>query len=355
MTRRSKREDSEVEERWQEFWRDHKDYDSYWPRNILHCLAEFLPFLFTFDAVGDPIKLLYERSGVKIPSDFDWASADEDLPAGELRKLPIFRLALALRAYAYYGLEEKDDPYGRLGEKNNVFGLGRFLDEVGIRDENLPEFFPIEWGGDDETTKTIAAALARQKLDHDLDDGLKIEELAALARINQKTIKNLTAPSSGSGLRLNEHRRIPLKDARRWLLARPDFRPTIWQQQDGNIPEKEPEGTLHGEPVFVPATEDGVWFSPIGSLVKRKASRDHGQEPNVEKKCYRIGDVKFDDYWEALAALHCMEVPRWRQLDTIDRARERVGTTWLRKTRQELKELLSSMPDEVPKKKNGRR
>jgi hypothetical protein len=182
---------------------------------------------------------------------------------------------------------------------------------------------------------------------------LSPDELAALAQVNRKTVMNLMAPSGGSGLRSGPDGKIPLEDARRWLLTRPEFRPSIWQRQKGKMAWPDSRGELAGDPMFVPAMEDGTWFSPVDSLVKAGGSRT--RESLDGKRIYRVGDQDYDDYWRALEALHRMEVPKWRQLDAIGRAREKTGTRWLRRTRQELEELLSSLPQNVRRRKGRKK
>src|SRR5262245_54245652 len=110
----NKQQDAEVDARWNEFWQDHTNFDSSCARTVLHQLAEFLPFVFKGNAVQHGLEQLYTRSGVVCPGDWnwsnDWTDADELLPATALRPLPIFRLALALDAYAYYGLMLIEEP-----------------------------------------------------------------------------------------------------------------------------------------------------------------------------------------------------------------------------------------------------
>src|SRR5436309_3124697 len=126
MSRQQKTESGEIEARWDEFWRDHKDFDSFWARALLHDVSEFLPFVFKFDAVQDGIEQLYVKSDVHFPPDFDWSldwtGVSEQLPATTLAQLPIFQLALALRAYAYYGLVLNID--------DNFHGVFEFLEHV---------------------------------------------------------------------------------------------------------------------------------------------------------------------------------------------------------------------------------
>jgi len=130
MGQRQSKGNEDVEARWKEFWDDHKDFDSAWARNVLHMLSEFLPFVFKFEAVKCCVEQLYTKSiDVQFPADWDWSrdwtNADEHLPAATLRQLPIFRLALALEAYAYYGLKQITD--------NDFHGLDRFLEDLPSR------------------------------------------------------------------------------------------------------------------------------------------------------------------------------------------------------------------------------
>src|SRR5438552_3164747 len=102
MSKQRQKEAAELHARWKEFRDDHKNFDSSWARNILHNLSEFLPLVFKFNAVSNCLKELY---GARVLADFDWSSewtnVAHQLPAAALGELPIFKLALALRAYAF--------------------------------------------------------------------------------------------------------------------------------------------------------------------------------------------------------------------------------------------------------------
>src|SRR5262245_60591033 len=150
MTKKTQQQIEQVEARLKEFWQAHANYDSQWVRNTLHNLNEFLPYIFEFKAVKRAVGTLYKDSGAKF-GDLDWIDAPEHLPARELRSLPIFRLALELRAYAYYGL--------RLGLLDDIHDFDAFLEAVASK------HVPINWGQDPETETTITAAFARQKID----------------------------------------------------------------------------------------------------------------------------------------------------------------------------------------------
>ena len=239
----------QVEARWKEFWHEHEYSDLPWVRSILHNLSEFLPYLFG-GGFWKATRILYEESGVEAPPDFDWSSdwtsPGEYLPVTEIQKLPIFRLALAIRAYAYYGLKPKAED----------FGLGPDVDE--FLEATEQSWFPHELGRDKEMELAIAAALARRKLDYPgSSGGLTPEGLAALARVSRKSVMNLLAPSSGGALRLGPDGHIAIESARAWLLSRHDFRPSIWQQQE--------------EPSAVPADTEHTSVDPgLRSCPKRR-------------------------------------------------------------------------------------
>jgi hypothetical protein len=327
------KEISEVEARWNAFWQEHKDYDSPWARDILHNLSEFLPYVFKFDAIPVGLKQLYVKSGVKFPHDLDWArdwtGVSEHLPASALHGLPIFKLALAFRAYANFGLLPEDDNDSEL-----------LTDLLG----GMLEFFPRQWG-DDDMNQTMSAAVGRWKLDNG-DEGLTPDELAALAGVSRKSVMNLIAPGKSGVLQKNSGDRITIESARRWLLARPDFRQSIWQEQKKGtswIPKPEPSAIL--EPLFVPVGGDGSWFSPA----------DRHQQDD----CYYVSngadERTFNDYWPALDFLARAASPRWRYADTTGRWRVKTATSWVRKARKEVDELVSGSAQMERKKLNGAR
>lgn len=329
---------AELKARWKEFWEDHKDFDSPWLRHMLNNLEEFLPFIFKFEAVGKGLTIMYRKSIGKLPADFDWVGAEEYLSARDLREIPGFQLALALRAYAYYGLKLKMD---------DVHGLDTFLERVETG------HVPVRWGGDEETERTVVAVFARSKLDWGSTEGLTPEELADLAGLGRKNIVNLLAPAKRAPgmhgiLETDSKGRITVESARRWLLARPDFRPSIWQHQEGTpvqIPDS--EALLEGDPVFVPVANDRSWFSP-------------DQRSEKDGRYYYLvasGDreERHDDYWTALDFLSRAASPRWRYRDSIGRWRMKNGTDWVRKTRQEIGALLEMSNAQESKPKRQRR
>jgi hypothetical protein len=342
----SKKQEAEVEARLKEFWDDHKDFDSGWARSILERLTEIiLPIIFEPSALKIGLEQLYVKSGVTVPRelleqtigqrtfvwdehlkqyvkpseldleklDLEFDFSDEEslneLPAAVLSPLPIFKYALALSAYADYGL---------------VIGIG-VEDICGFILDRL-NLFPDDWVND----RIIIAAQARWKLDN--HESVTPDELAELARVKKKSIMNLAAPGKGGVvLQKSSDDQITSESAMRWLLSRPDFRRSIWQQQKNThfhaLPKQATPSTV--EPKFVPVAADGSWFSP--------AERRDGH--------YQVGngddEKQFDDYWAALDFLVRAASPRWRYADTTDRWRMKMATGWERKAREEIEELLS--------------
>jgi hypothetical protein len=330
----SKKQEAEVEARLKEFWDDHKDFDSAWARDILVELDAMLPFV--FKEVPD-LEQLYLKSGVRIPDDVAWDDAAELLPAAVLSPLPIFKYALALSAYADYGL------------------ILQFPKEDGILEVDIWEFInrvprwaiqPAWAEGVRGVNKYrgIIAAQARRKLDQ--HESVTPDELAALARVRRKSIMNLAAPGK-EGVVLQKSKVVPegeddqitsesgwqitSESAMRWLLSRPDFRRSIWQQQknlDFSLLPKQATPSFV-EPLFVPVTADGSWFSP-------QERRDgHYQVGNGDD------EKQFDDYWTALDFLARAASPRWRYADTTGRWRIKMGTGWERKAREKVEKLLA--------------
>jgi len=291
----SKKQEAEVEARLKEFWDDHKDFDSGWARSILERLTEIiLPIIFEPSALKVGLEQLYVKSGVRVPRElleqfvksgawiphghlwehyektgvfpnpreldlekldleFDFLLNEpyDALPAAVLSPLPIFKYALALSAYADYGL------FLQSGE--DIFGF--ILDRLNL--------FPHDW----VNNRIIIAAQARWKLDN--HESVTPDELAALARVSRKSIMNLAAPGKGGVvLQKSSDDQITSESAMRWLLSRPDFRRSIWQQQklvsSMPLPKQATPSTV--EPLFVPVAGDGSWFSPAE---RRQPGRTH--------------------------------------------------------------------------------
>lgn len=310
---------TEVEKRWWQFWDDHRDFDPPWVRRVLHEVAELLPFVFPFEAVGEGLPIMLKGGEGELPPDFDWMVVEE-LPINWLEKLPIYRNYLAVRAYAFYGL--------KLEDADLAHDWDAFLE---TEDSGM---LPPCWLQDKEAKRSFAAARARRKLDHPEWHrmGLSAEELAALAAVSRKSVMNLLAPKSGGVLKARADGSISVESARQWLEARPDFRPSIWHLQE-DLPLRRPDQAdfIDGDPVWVPVTKEGDWFSP-------EHIRPDGY---FHVTCAKYKEEEtYDDYWDALEFLSRAASPRWRCPDEAGRWYLKPASRWDRKIRQEIEDLI---------------
>src|ERR1700730_363933 len=326
----SNKQQAEIEARLKEFWDAHKDFDSAWARYILDELSEvILPWVFKPSAAEDGLEQLYEKSGVRVPPEHD-VYEGSSLPAAVLSPLPIFKYDLALRAYADYGLLLQIPEDGIRGEDIFYFILERFPRHWIMPQTLFDEGFVQPWAED--MSRIITAAQARRKLDE--HESVTPDELAALARVSRKSIMNLAAPGKGGVLQKGSGDQITGPSAMRWLLSRPDFRRSIWQQQKNirfsdQLPKQATSSIV--DPLFVPVAGDGSWFSPA----ERHQRDGHYHVGNGDD------EKQYDDYWTALDFLARAASPRWRYADTTGRWRMKMATGWERKPREEVEELLS--------------
>ena len=113
-----------------------------------------------------------------------------------------------------------------------------------------------------------------------------------------------------------------MESARRWLLARDDFRPSIRRAGDFSLPTAEPSSI--DDPLFVPVASDGSWFSPAD------------QREAQYYVANGVDEQRFPDYATALDFLTRASSPRWRYSDAIGRWRTRAATGWERKARHDV-------------------
>lgn len=257
----------------------------------------------------------------------DWRTLwSEGLDLNTAAGLPLAQTFTSLNAYAFFGL----DPFRSREDdaRSEVETLAAIEALVG-KARAVFESIPAQWDPPAEMGRTLLAAEGRLALDQ--NDPITVEQLAALSRVNVRTIKNLLMPSSAHPLRTDKRGRIPASDAVGWIEKRSDFRTSIWAVS-GETDEESAADAFEmagfaDEVVFVPVASDGSWFDP-------KACRrgDH----------YVIGpkgaEQKIGDYREALARLAAMSKPRWRRPNEhgnwgIVRAD---SDRWLRKTVREL-------------------
>jgi len=208
---------------------------------------------------------------------------------------------------------------------DNFHGVFEFLEHV------KNHFFPRQWGFDPEMQQTITAAFARLKLDYpEQSEALTPEELAALARVGRKSVMNLVAPGKRGILQKDSDDRITIDSATRWLLARDDFRPSVWQRQKGKMFRRPTSESSSIEPLFVPVASDGSWFSPV----------DRSHRDGKYYIANGEAEQKFENYWDALELITRAASPRWRYTDAAGRWRIKAMTRWERKARQEVEALL---------------
>ena len=117
-------------------------------------------------------------------------------------------------------------------------------------------------GPEHAATRSLSAVLLAAEGRLALDQGHNVtpEQLASLARIGIKSMRNALAPSSGSGLKMHDGV-IVAESALNWLHARGNYKTTIWLEEKSLIaPVAEP---IAGEILFVPFASDDIEFHPV--------------------------------------------------------------------------------------------
>jgi hypothetical protein len=216
-----------------------------------------------------------------------------------------------LNAFAFWGL-----PIGRGSVAEREVRIDRRISKA----RALLDAAPPGWADLRRLKTTVSAAEARLSLDR--GDAITPEQLASLAQVKLKSIKNLLAPSSGSDVSLDADGRIAAPVALAWLKGRDGFRCSIWREDLDCVGSEKRPAILEdlGEVVFVPQTRDGSWFDP-------RTCRRAG--------CYTIGpkggEQKVDDYFEAVRRLSGMPVPYWRRPNSAGNWSIVAGTAWIRR------------------------
>lgn len=202
-----------------------------------------------------------------------------------------------LLAYAYGG----DGPYNCQG----LFGETVTHEEYIRKLLESCKVAVVTVGLDNPATRDLNTVLRAAECRLALDQGRDVtpEQLAALARIEIKSMRNALAPSSGSGLKLHGGA-IAAESALIWLHARGHYVHTLWYDE---IPVAAPPAEpITGEILFVPFASDDIEFHPI------KCRRD-GK--------YTVGpkgaEQTFIDYRTALDCLARMKpASYWRHPNT---------------------------------------
>lgn len=237
----------------------------------------------------------------------------------------ILAIAIELHAFARYGLRPDHLSLEREEGEDLAVTITRMVEKM----RAILEAVPTNWAPLHEVRGTVAAAEARIRLD--TGRNVTPEQLAALAGVSLKSIKNLLALKEGkSDLRLDGDGEISRSAALLWLNGRQDYRASLWHTvEDRPMATVQPEPTL-GEVVFVPVAKDGSWFDPVTCRNQRG---------------YTIGpkgaETPVDDYGEALAQLARMPTPYWRRPNGVGNRGIVAGVTWQRREVAEIEQLRS--------------
>jgi hypothetical protein len=119
-------------------------------------------------------------------------------------------------------------------------------------------------GTDNLATHSLSEVLDAAECRLALDQGRDVTpiQLAALARIGSKSMRNALAPKSGSGLKMRDGA-IVSESAQNWLRAHGKYEKTTWlDEEPSTAPLFEP---ITGEILFVPFASNDIEFDPVES------------------------------------------------------------------------------------------
>jgi hypothetical protein len=254
--------------------------------------------------------------------DVTWRELWKDLWA-DFDLLRSSQYLVALNAFAFWGLRPDMAFFGIEIDNGDVTeAVARFV-AMGRR---LLDSVPSGWVTIDDIERTVLAAECRLGIDTDQD--ATPEQLAALARVSLKSIRNLLTPGGSSNMTLNSEGGIAAAECRRWLESRPDFKSSLWIAADEVASGKRigvQTTSDVGEVLFVPVARDGSWFDPASCRNARG---------------YTIGpkgaEQAVDDYKEAVARLSRMSTPYWRRPNERGHWGIVSGVSWQRKILSEI-------------------
>jgi hypothetical protein len=316
---------SVYEQRQQEFADNYEDFEHGDVVDLIIATGNWLErLLLEPDAVGRAMTALYAAVAPEPTSlnpDTDWRELWTDSSC-DFSLLRTSQYLVSLNAFAFWGLRPELEFFGIPAKGDLSEPIQRFV-EIG---KALLDAVPTGWGEVSEIKRTVLAAEARLRID--TDRGITPEQLAALARVSLKTIKNLLTPTGGSSeLSLNESGEIPPSPALRWLAARADFKASLWQSApDGaSLNSKLTLNEDLGEVLFVPVARDQTWFDPVHC--KRAGGYTIGAKGH---------EIVVSDYREALGKLARVSVPHWRRPNDKGNWGIVAGVGWQRKPASEL-------------------
>lgn len=324
--------DDSYAERQREFAATYEDFEAADLVKLVIATGEWLErLLFQPDAADAAMKALHRavigEDAADQPVQGSWRDLWESVPGSSEFDLRTAQYFVSLNAFAFFGLRPDEDFLDRdakagLDGRVQIEAVEAFV----AKGRALLDTTPSGWADIREMERTVLAAEARLRLD--LDRDVSVDQLAALARVSTKSVRNLLAPRSGeTDLKLNPAGEVPAADARRWLQKRADFRNSLWRDppETATANSVDDEDEDLGEVVFVPVAKDGSIFDPKtcrtsrGYTIGRK-----GAEETVE------------DYHEALRRLGRMRKPSWRRPNAVGNRGIVHGVTWERRSLADL-------------------
>ncbi len=292
--------ETEYDVRFREWGEAYEDFEADDVRDLIVRAGERLAAVcLDEEAVDTTMKRLHEALGLpELPTDHEgdrsWRTLWKKTSSGDLLDLPLAQRLTSLNAYAYFGLSPARD--GQTCTTDDVRCLIESV-KTAVSSES------VDRSSLAELDRTLLAAEGRLALDE--SNTITPDQLAALARIGLKSIRNALAPSSGSGLETKDGA-VTAASALQWLNARGTFKTSIWREAS-IAPAKSSSESIEGEIIWVPFASDGTEFDPKTCL--RAGNYTIGPKGSEER---------FADYREALDRLARMRsAPYWRRPNTV--------------------------------------
>jgi len=260
--------------------------------------------------------------GTERPAE-EWREALDDSEGGFYSEWVMGARLHGLLAYARYGIllsAEHDDETDQIE--------AAIQDLLGEATDLIQQAPPAVWLGElraKDLENYTAMAQGRWALDH--QDAIPSEALALLGGVSLSRMRGMMTGENALFQR-DANKKIPFEEALAWLETRDEYYPSIWRDQrpGEDMPQDDGESDqIVSNPIFVPASADGSYFSP-------KLRMEKGYQIGVE------GKERFvEDFDEALDQLTRMSPPTWRRPSaTSGRFGRVVSTKWIRMTREEL-------------------
>jgi hypothetical protein len=313
--------ETEYDARNREFGEAYEDFEAHEVANLIVRAGERLAALCLDDnAIDAAMKCLHHALGLveDFPIDYDgdrsWRTVWDAANSNFLEGLPLAQRLTSLNAYAYFGLSPTHD-----GQSCTIEDIRSVIETVKSAIE--PDSVDRQKASDFD--RTLLAAQGRLAIDEGA--GIAPDQLAALARIELKSMRNALTPSSGSGLEMKD-RTVTATSALKWLNARGDFKTSIWRVGSTAARSTEPIIAIKGEIFWVPFASDKTEFHP--STCQRAGNYTVGPKDS---------ERTFTDYRQALDCLARMRpAPYWRRPNTVGNWGTVTGTGFRPRTAEEL-------------------